>query len=320
MADFTFKLSSVFTGIVGFAVGHSGTELAPWRLLFLVFGAASVVWAVIVWLFLPDSPMKARQFTDREKYVALQRVCDNNTGVEEKKIKFDQVLECLTDVKVWLLFVFSLAQNIPNGGLVTFSALVVSGLGYSPLVTTLLGIPTGVLATVWQISLSTLASRSRNKRAIIIAVANLVPMTCAILMWRLPKDNKHGRLAAYYVFYTYWGPYVLSTSLPMANVSGHTKKVTMNAMFFVAYCVGNIIGPQLFKTSEAPDYPTGYIGLLISLAIAIIAISLYGIVCKWDNAKRDKHQEMGGGVRSSPITDAFSDETDKNKPDFRYTY
>ena len=61
--------------------------------------------------------------------------------------------ECLLDPKTWLLALFSLAQNIPNGGLVTFSAIIVKGLGYSPLITTVLGIPTGVLATVWQIML-----------------------------------------------------------------------------------------------------------------------------------------------------------------------
>jgi hypothetical protein len=61
-------------------------------------------------------------------------------------------------------------------------------------------------------------------------------------MWKLPRSNKHGLLAAYYVFYTYWGPYAISTSLPLANTSGHSKKVTMNAVFFVAYCLGNILG------------------------------------------------------------------------------
>jgi MFS transporter, ACS family, allantoate permease len=67
-------------------------------------------------------------------------------------------------------------------------------------------------------------------------------MTCAILIWKLPHTNKNGRLAAYYCFYTYFTPYVLVTSLPMANTSGHTKKVTMNALLFLSYSLGNILG------------------------------------------------------------------------------
>lgn len=46
-------------------------------------------------------------------------------------------------------------------------------------------------------------------------------------------------------------------SLPMANVSGHSRKSTVNAAIFTAYCVAQIIGPQCFRASGAPDYPTG---------------------------------------------------------------
>jgi hypothetical protein len=37
------------------------------------------------------------------------------------------------------------------------------------------------------------------------------------LMWQLPRSNKHGLLAAYYGFYSYWG-----TCLANPNGSEHT--------------------------------------------------------------------------------------------------
>lgn len=314
----------MFSGLVSYGIGHTHTSLHPWRLLFLVLGAFTVLWAVIIYIFLPDSPVKCWYMSDREKYVCLERVKDNNTGIEDKEIKWYQVRECLTDPKTWLLTLFSLAQNIPNGGLVTFASIIVSGLGYSSLITTVLGIPTGVLATIWQILLSFIAARFKNSRCFVIAVSDLVPMICAILMWKLPRSNKHGLLAAYYVFYTYWGPYVLSTSLPMANTSGHTKKLTMNAIFFLAYCVGNIIGPQVFRTSDAPDYSHGYEGLLACLVVAIASISGYGVLCHLENRKRDREysreQANMGPHHTVEAANAFSDLTDKEKKDFRYTY
>ncbi|PYH32811.1 allantoate permease [Aspergillus neoniger CBS 115656] len=316
------QLSSVFSGVVSYGIGHTHTALHPWRLLFLVLGAFSILWSGVLYIFLPDSPVQCWYFSDREKFVCLERVKDNNTGMEDKTIKWYQVRECLLDPKTWLLALFSLAQNIPNGGLVTFSALIVTGLGYSSLITTVLGIPTGVLATVWQILLSLLASRVPNSRCIIIAVANLVPMACAILMWKLPRSDKHGLLASYYVFYTYWAPYVLSTSLPMANTSGHSKKLTLNAIFFIAYCVGNIIGPQVFRSTDAPSYSHGYEGLLACLVVAIVAISAYGVLCRWENQRRDREQQQQQEQQSVTVTEdaAFSDLTDKEKRSFRYTY
>lgn len=120
------QFSSIFTGIVSYGIGNANTSLASWRLLFLVLGAFSLLWAVIVFLFLPDSPMQCRYMSDREKFICLQRVKDNNTGIEDKNIKWYQVRECVCDPKTWLLFIFSIAQNIPNGG-VSVSKLSILG-------------------------------------------------------------------------------------------------------------------------------------------------------------------------------------------------
>ena len=313
------QLSSVFSGLVSYGIGQTSTALAPWRLLFIVLGAFSLFWAGVLFVFLPDSPTQCWYFSDREKFVCLERVKDNNTGMEDKTVKWYQVRECLLDPKTWLLALFALAQNIPNGGLVTFSAIIVTGLGYSSLITTILGIPTGVVATVWQILLGFITSQIPNSRCATIAISNLVPLMCAILMWKLPSDNKNGLLAAYYVFYTYWAPYVLSTSLPMANTSGHSKKLTMNAIFFLCYCIGNIIGPQCFRSDDAPSYSKGYEGLLACLVVAIAAISAYGFLCRWENHQRDKVHGHNSNADASEAT-AFSDLTDKEKTSFRYTY
>lgn len=199
--------------------------------------------------------------------------------------------------------------------LVTFASIIVSGLGYSTLVTTLLGIPTGIIATLWAWIMAYPAGRFKNSRCVIIASCNLVTMMCAILMWKLPRTNKSGLLAAYYVFYTYWGPYVIGATLPMVNTSGHSKKVTMNALFFMAYCTGNIIGPQVFRANDAPDYTHGYAGLLACLVVAMAAILAYGVMCALENKRRDS-----AGGKADGSVEAFSDRTDKEKKDFRYIY
>ncbi|EEU39244.1 uncharacterized protein NECHADRAFT_94676 [Fusarium vanettenii 77-13-4] len=304
------QFSSVFSGIISYAISQTHTHLAQWRLLFIVLGGIPVLWSA-TWL----SP--------RERYIAIRRVQKNKTSIKDKRVKWYQIKELLVDPKTYLLALFACAQNIPNGGLVTFSSIIVSGLGYSVPITTLLGMPTGVVATTWQIILAVFCAKLKNMRCIIIAVANIVPMVCAILMWQLPRDNQTGLLAAYYVFYTYWGSYVMSTSVPMANVSGHIKKVTMNAVYFFSYCLGNIIGPQVFQRSDAPNYTKGYTGLLICLVVSAVSILVYGLLCRRENIRRDR---LHGVVHTSAITEeeneafALSDMTDKEKSAFRDSY
>lgn len=105
----------------------------------------------------------------------------------------------------------------------------------------------------------------------------------------------------------------------MANTSGHTKKVTMNAIFFLSYCLGNILGPQVFRANDAPDYSNGYIGLLCCIVIAIGSISMYGYLCWRDNKARDAQQGVTEDTEISTEA-AFTDLTDKEKPSFRYSY
>ena len=102
--------------------------------------------------------------------------------------------------------------------------------------------PAGVMTTGLQLALSYPIAKIKGSRCIIVAAANLVPMTCAILLWKLPRSNKGGLLVAYLFFATGFATYALTTSLPMANTSGHTKKVTMNAFWFISYALGNILG------------------------------------------------------------------------------
>ncbi|KAI8719946.1 hypothetical protein NCS52_00438400 [Fusarium sp. LHS14.1] len=277
---FTAFLSLV-TGIVSYGIGHTKTGIASWRLLFLVIGGFTLVWG------------------GKEKYIALDRVRDNMTGIENKEFKWYQVREAFTDYKTYLLFVFFLSMNVPTGGLVTFAAQIVSGLGYGKLETTLLGMPTGMIQSLAGFMVAIPQRWLHNKRCYTAAACCLVPLACSILIRELPASNKVGRLLAYYFFYFFWGPYAtgLALTLPMGNVSGHTKRLTVNATIFLAYCIANIIGPQIFITREAPHYTTGYHAIL--------------------GFERDRSEGMDVIMN---VEEQLGDLTDYEKKGFRYIY
>ena len=70
--------------------------------MFLVVGVVTVACGVVVLLFLPDNPMSSR-LTHAEKIMAVERLRENNTGIENKHFKPYQFLEALRDPQVWLL-------------------------------------------------------------------------------------------------------------------------------------------------------------------------------------------------------------------------
>ena len=67
----------IFGGFVAYGVSFAHTKFANWRIFYIAIGALTMVVGVLVCIFLPDSPVKARRFTDAEKVAVLLRVKDN---------------------------------------------------------------------------------------------------------------------------------------------------------------------------------------------------------------------------------------------------
>lgn len=112
-------------------------------------------------------------------------------------------------------------------------------------------------------------------------------------------------------------------SLITANTGGSTKRTTINALFFISYCAGNIIGPFAFKTSEAPVYQSGITAILVAYCVEIaicVGFAVYLAAC---NKRKEKTLIATGKINASEEERsemAFRDLTDIENPFFRYTY
>lgn len=112
-------LGYVIAGIASFGIGHIQSSLASWRLLFLIWGAITTAWGVVLFFTLPGSPVTTKFLKEHERMMVMNRIKSNGTGVENKVFKKEQFVEALLDLKTWLLFLFAVTSNSPNGGLTT---------------------------------------------------------------------------------------------------------------------------------------------------------------------------------------------------------
>lgn len=71
------SLTQIFGGFVAYGISFAKTEFAIWRIFFLAIGGLTLIIGGLVCIFLPDSPVKAKRFSDAEKVAALLRVKDN---------------------------------------------------------------------------------------------------------------------------------------------------------------------------------------------------------------------------------------------------
>lgn len=91
-----------------------------------------------MFIMLPDSPVTAKFLTPKQRRMAIERLRENQTGVENKHLKWYQVREAFADYKLYLFFLIGVVANIPNGGISNFGTIIIKGFGFSTLVTTLM--------------------------------------------------------------------------------------------------------------------------------------------------------------------------------------
>jgi hypothetical protein len=63
---------------------------------------------------------------------------------------------------------------------------------------------------------------------------------------------------------------IMCMSLISTNIAGFTKKATASTMFFVAYCIGQIITPQFFRSSQSPTYTMGFRAFFCTVALMLV--------------------------------------------------
>ncbi|KAK8048777.1 hypothetical protein PG994_010507, partial [Apiospora phragmitis] len=271
----------------GIAAGtkHHPVAIKSWQLVFLVIGLfTAAMGALFLWL-MPDSQLNARFLTPKERVMAVERIRVNQQGVGNKHFKWYQCKEALTDPMIWAFVFYSLVADIPNGGISNFFSQLIVSFGYSPEESLLLGIPGGAVEVVALIACGYLGDKYKN-RLLFSTVGMIIAILGMLLIACLPASNSPGRLVGYYLTQASPTPFVALLSLISTNVAGWTKKTTVAAMYLIGYCVGNIIGPQVFRDKDAPQYRPAEITIVVCYAVSLVDLLFIYMWCKRQNKKK----------------------------------
>ncbi|KAG8625959.1 hypothetical protein KVT40_006360 [Elsinoe batatas] len=317
-------------GLLGYGIGNIKASIPAWKFEFIIIGALCTIWgAVIMWL-MPDSPVTAKFLTDHEKRIVVIRLKDNQTGVENKQLKLYQVWEAFRDPKIYLFYLLGTVCNTPNGGISNFGTLIVRGIFNDPLLAAVMQAPYGAFIAL-SIGLCVfLNDRFPNNNRTKFVLLFLCPNIAGAFGLRFVPESQH---AGRYICYLLTGPYnaafVLILSLQTANTAGHTKKVVTNAVLFLGYCTGNIIGPFFYLASQAPRYDLGIWSMIVSHLLEVVLICIFWFMLSKENKRRDRIQGHEGLTADELIErrkveghdrTAFEDLTDRENLNFRYIY
>lgn len=252
------------------------------------------------------------RLTAEEKVWAIERLRENQTGIENTKFKPYQVLECFSDPQTWMLSLITISSNVPNGAVSSYQATLIKSFGFDSKTTALLQLPSGAISVISILIATYLAGRF-NQRGMNVVTLLIPGMLGGCLMAFLPNEAKTGKLIGNYLTNCIGSSLPLLYSWVAANYAGHTKKVTMNAILLMSFCLGNIIGPLTFRQEDRPDFVPAKIAIIVTCAVAAVASLILRAYYMWVNKKRD-----GEVVEGHVENEEFLDLTDGENKKFRY--
>ncbi|KAJ6789456.1 hypothetical protein PWT90_00257 [Aphanocladium album] len=283
-------VATAISPLINYGLGQIHGPLLPWKPIFLILGAVTVSWSIVLFFFLPDNPVVSGRLSEREREIAIERLRRNNAGTVDHNFNFNQFKEALCDYKLYSGAFIVMLTGVPSGALGTFGTIVINGFGFNHFESLALTCPIGVMTALSILTVGFITRKLRNTRYISIAACGLISIA--------------GDLVA---------SGGLAVGLAASNTSGHTKKSTVSASTFVGYCVGNIIGPVIFGASPGPLYRAGFLGSFVCLCGVVVTAAATAVALRWENARRIRSTDTARHAQSID-----EDLTDIQNKDFRY--
>ncbi|KAK7413969.1 hypothetical protein QQX98_007152 [Neonectria punicea] len=298
---------------INYGLGNiSSGRLNSWQYMYLFAGAVTFFWGISLWWLFPDSPQHAKGFSEEDHKLLLERVRQNNAGMENKHVKMYQVREALVDYQLWCIVVMSTVSTTGSGAISSFGSIVFNGMGFSVYNSLLLNMPIGALALICVIGSGYLGRTIPGSRLYIIAGSCLLVILGCGLLWKLPDNMTAGRIAGFYLLNFFSSAWVQCIGLGTSNVAGYTKKAVYAAGTFIGYSLGNILGPLMFDAKYAPRYDESFMGIMICFVVCIFA----ALALRWKLAKENSFRDQQYGLPE--LSHGLEDMTDRENKSFRY--
>lgn len=225
-----------FGGIVGsyisFGLSKLPEDFSPvrWELLFYILGAATCLWAFVIFFVLPDSPSSAFFLTQSERILAVKRVAGNETGIKNKAFDKKQGLVAFHDPKAILLFISVFAAAIPNGVVNSFSTVIIEDMGFTQTKTTELKSVGDAVVIIALVIGGTITLNVPNSRLLTSTAANILCTVSAGCMAYLPRSMKWSRLVCFWLVNAQSVGFTVSLVTISSNMAGYTHRAMANAL------------------------------------------------------------------------------------------
>ncbi|RYP90219.1 hypothetical protein DL770_003682 [Monosporascus sp. CRB-9-2] len=292
--------------------GVNGT-IHTWRNIFFFEGIVTMIIGVLAPILLPQSPESSKYLTDREKWIAAERLRLELKALPNEKVRPHHVKRALLNINNYIAAGGFFCINITVQGLSVFMPTILRELGWQSVQAQYYTVPVYCGASIIAIAIAFISDKTRL-RGVWLALFTFLGITgFSLLRWGSGSNLKYGAVWLCALGAFPGGPGFLSWALN--NASGPAIRAISGGYIVSLGTMGGILAVWAYLPNDGPNFPIGHTINLVA-QFATLALAIFGIFyCKWENRLRDRG---GRDYRLEGLTEEEQAALGYRHPEFRY--
>ncbi|KAJ6051470.1 hypothetical protein N7499_010834 [Penicillium canescens] len=296
-------VANCFASALAYGITQIKGSIEPWRYLFIIEGAPTVLFSVVVFFFLPDSPGSASFLNERQQTEAVERLQAFDTTAKNK-VRWSQVLSGLSDYKNYIHMSIHFCCNYSFAGLSNFLPTIIQHMGYTSINAQGLAAPPYLASFLCCVAAAFLSDRWGNRGILISIFASIATIGYLLLTCVQDETKTAARYAGIWLATCGIFPALaLNVTWMLNNQGGESKKGAGMALLAVFGQCSSLISSSVFPNSDAPLYTMGCaIGSAFTGLIAVLAMGLT-LKLTLENRRRDRVYGVVGADERVDVTE-----------------
>ncbi|KAI6780839.1 uncharacterized protein J7T54_007318 [Emericellopsis cladophorae] len=296
------NIANAFSGLLSFGVFHIESRLFVWRYLFIIEGAASVLFAIFAFWYLPRSAAESCFLGAEEKALAFHRIQVDSSSTVSEAFNLKDSIKIFKYPTTYAFLMIEICLGVPIQSVALFMPQIISRLGYGVIQTNLYTVAPNVGGAVMLLILAFSSDFLRIRFPFIILGFALTFI--GFIVYASISDVQAQLQVAYFAtFMMVWGtsaPSVLLSTWYNNNIAHEGRRVVLTSVGVPLANIMGLVSSNIFLEREEPKYLTALITTAIFGMCGCLIAGLLGSYMTWDNWRRNRKAGVKTTARDVP--------------------
>lgn len=284
------NIANAFSGLLSYGVFQIRSKLFVWRYLFLIEGAASVLFSFFAFWYLPRSAREAKFLCEEDKALAFHRIQVDSSSIVSEKFNLKDSLRIFTYPSTYGFLMIEICLGVPIQSVGLFMPQIISRLGYDTVKTNLYTVAPNIGGAVMLLILA-FSSDLLRLRFPFIMLGFTLTFIGFIIYVSIEDVQAQIQLAYYACFMMVWGtsaPSVILSTWYNNNIAHEGRRVVLTSVGVPMANVMGLVSSNIFRENEKPKYETALITTAAFGACGCLIAGCLGTFMMFDNHRRNR--------------------------------